>query len=212
MNIIFDLDGTLIDSSQGILSAVDKAFRECGIPMLQPLASRLIGPPLDELLILLSGTDDKAILDTLSRSFKDNYDSSGYKETTVFEGVHELLKQLDRRHRLYLATNKRIVPTRKIMEYFSWNHYFEQVYALDLFAHIENKQALIAYIVSAHALKPEQTVYIGDTMGDYLATRANQLHFIMATWGYDDIAELSDREKAVAPEDIVGIVESLVEV
>ncbi len=209
MDIIFDLDGTLVDSSSGILQAIDDAFKHCNVTMKLPLTSTLIGPPLNELIVMLSGTVDRETLAAISAAFKDNYDSAGYKITTAFDGVNELLDHLYKAgHTLYLATNKRIIPTRKIIEYFSWGKYFEEVYALDLFSHTDSKKDLIAHIINIHQLDTSNTVYIGDTLADSVATRANGIYYIMAMWGYDSEMFL-DGEIAYTPAAIIDCINKI---
>ena len=61
-NVIFDLDGTLIDSSLGIMESFSKAFSVCNINLVRSLDSIVIGPPLMETLSLLSGTSDIIVL------------------------------------------------------------------------------------------------------------------------------------------------------
>ena len=80
MNIIFDLDGTLIDSSTGILTAIEMAFDSCNISLKKPLDITLIGPPLNKLLPILAGTHDEKVLEALTDAFKANYDAKGYKK------------------------------------------------------------------------------------------------------------------------------------
>jgi phosphoglycolate phosphatase len=186
VNIIFDLDGTLIDSCDGILSAITMAFQVCGITLQQPLSARLIGPPLNKLLPILANSDDALVIDPLADAFKQKYDTEGYKETIVFDGIVAMLAQLNiEGHTLYLATNKRIIPTKKIISYFSWEYFFEEIYALDLLPVGKTKADLIAHVMKIHGLDKNNTIYIGDTVADREATQANGLGYIMALWGYD---------------------------
>ena len=186
MNIIFDLDGTLIDSSPSILQTVEMAFDACNIPMKLPLTSELVGPPLGQLLRLLSGTDDEQTLKQLAAAFKQSYDSQGYKATTIFDGVPELLFQLKQQQaQMFIATNKRMVPTRKIIEYFGWDSFFDGVYALDTCEAAENKTQLIDYTLKKHLLDRDRAIYVGDTVPDRMAAHANEINFVMVSWGYE---------------------------
>lgn len=186
MNIIFDLDGTLIDSSSGILHAISIAFERCDVQLKQELTPTLIGPPLTELLPLLAGTTEIGIIEHLSTAFKECYDDEGFKESEVFNGVDKMLVVLnDAGHQVYLATNKRIIPTRKIITYFGWEHLFDGIYALDSFNGLPNKQALISHIILLHDMDKQNTLYIGDTLADHRASSANNIAYVMAMWGYD---------------------------
>ena len=119
-HIIFDLDGTLIDSSDSILDSFSSAFKDCDIDLKRPLTESVIGPPLKVTLSLLSGTNDHAKLELLAKKFKANYDSFGYLNTKVYPGVSKMLDSLMRYNIvMYIATNKRILPTLKIINYFA---------------------------------------------------------------------------------------------
>ncbi|MBL4703710.1 MAG: HAD hydrolase-like protein [Flavobacteriales bacterium] len=186
MNIIFDLDGTLIDSSKGILYAVELAFNSCDIEMKLPLTNELVGPPLLQLLAMVSGSDDVETLDRLAGEFKECYDSQGYKETKLYDGVTELLQGLKRHgFELFIATNKRMNPTQKIVQYFGWGDLFSGVYALDACPSAKNKAEMISYVLKRHELSSSTSIYVGDTEPDRHAAEANGLPFLMVSWGYE---------------------------
>ena len=193
MNIIFDLDGTLIDSSFGILTALESAFIECGVEMRLPLNDELIGPPLNILLGMLAGMQDEALLTRLKIAFKACYDTVGYKQTKTFEGIDDLLLNLKNKgHRLYIGTNKRMIPTQKIIDYLGWRELFIGIYALDTCVEAKNKSALIAYILKEHQILPNQSIYVGDTVPDRIASQDNKLPFVMVSWGYEFLVEPGD--------------------
>ena len=68
--------------------------------------------------------------------------------------------------------------------------------------------ALISYVVETQKLLKSDTVYIGDTQADYTATKANQLHYIMAMWGYDS-DEFSHADCVCSPKDILTVIDSI---
>ena len=134
-NIIFDLDGTLIDSSEGILNGFIKTFEILGVRPTREITKDIIGPPLIQTLSCLAGTEDKKLLSELSDTFKNYYDNDGYKLTKEFLGITDMLRRIfnSGRYDLYIATNKRLLPTKKIIQYLGWSHFFTEVYALDSF-------------------------------------------------------------------------------
>jgi len=193
LNIIFDLDGTLINSSSGILRAVELAFDSCELEMQLPLNNELVGPPLTELLVKLSGTSDEVLISRLTAAFKSSYDSEGYKETSIFDGVENMLKSLKHQgFHLFIATNKRMLPTQKILELFNWSDLFDGVYALDLCKEASNKSDLISYVLKQHELDVHHSIYVGDTVPDKIAALANGLKFVMVSWGYEFQVEDGD--------------------
>lgn len=184
--LIFDLDGTLIDSSASILASYRSAFAQAGCEPAVPLVSAIIGPPLMPTLQRLSPHADPAQLQTLARAFMDHYDQSGYLETAVFPGVHDLLTDAHAAgYPLWIATNKRIHPTRLILEHLDWMEFFQGVYALDAFEpRLPAKAQVIERLVQQHALDAETSLYVGDTEDDRLAAHRAGLPFYMADWGY----------------------------
>lgn len=184
--IIFDLDGTLIDSSDSILLAFKGAFIQANITPDKPLTKDIIGPPLHETLKELLGSDDEKTISLLATLFKQQYDSVGYKETIVFNQVDDLLAKLVKMPiDLYIATNKRIKPTMLILEHLEWLAYFKGIYALDEpTVTAENKTVLITNIIKKHNIAPIETYYVGDTIGDKEAASNNTLSFCYANWGF----------------------------
>lgn len=185
-HVIFDLDGTLIDSAPSILQGFEVAFQQTGLPLQQPLNSAVIGPPLMETLRRLSGRDDPACLQALAAAFKQHYDSVGYQATQVFAGVNAMLASLHAAGTpLYIATNKRHVPTLKIVDYLGWQAYFRAVVALDAFnPPCATKADMIARLLADHGLAPQQCLYVGDRLEDGQAASAQPMPFVLASWGY----------------------------
>ena len=131
-HVIFDLDGTLINSSESILASISRAFDESNQVLRYPLTNKVIGPPLKETLSYLSGTEDPSTLKLLSDRFKKNYDEIGFLQTKVYPGISAMLSKLMRHNiYMYVVTNKRIVPTLKILDHLGWNQYFLSVFCID---------------------------------------------------------------------------------
>lgn len=188
-HILFDLDGTLIDSAPAILASFRDAFAASDVAPVRPIDADIIGPPLNETLQLLSGSDDPALIARLAEAFKASYDTTGYKSTAAYDGIGELLATLAQAGlSLSIATNKRIHPTRLILEHLGWHRYFAHVYALDLFSpRLPDKAAMIARLLADHAIPREAAIYVGDRGEDGESADTNGLPFIAATWGYGSI-------------------------
>ncbi|WP_298396373.1 HAD hydrolase-like protein [uncultured Azonexus sp.] len=188
-HIVFDLDGTLIDSAPAILASFRAAFAQTGIAPAVAIDASVIGPPLTETLQLLSGSDDPALIGRLAEAFKASYDGAGYRETAAYAGVGELLAELAGAGlTLSIATNKRIHPTRLILDHLGWRGHFTHVYALDLISpRLPNKAAMIARLLADQGIAKEQAIYIGDRSEDGESADANGLPFIAVTWGYGSL-------------------------
>lgn len=188
-HIIFDLDGTLIDSAPAILASFREAFAKTGVSPIRTIDETIIGPPLKETLQQVAGSSDAATIGALEAVFKDSYDSEGYKATAAFAGVGDLLAELAGTSRtLSIATNKRIHPTRLILEHLGWLRHFTHVYALDLFTpRLPDKAAMIARLLADQGIAKAEAIYIGDRSEDGESADANELPFIAVTWGYGSL-------------------------
>lgn len=207
-HILFDLDGTLIDSAPAILASFRDAFAQSGIAPARAIDESVIGPPLNETLQLLSGSDDPAQVNRLAEAFKASYDSEGYKATAAYAGVGELLAELAGAGlSLSIATNKRIHPTRLILDHLGWHGHFKHVYALDLFApRLPNKATMIGRLLADQGIAKEEAIYIGDRSEDGESADANALPFIAVTWGYGSLtsAEMRDDWRSAAQPAALG--------
>lgn len=194
--LIFDFDGTLIDSAPGILNAFADALRETGTPPKVALDSSLIGPPLKETLMRLSGSDDPALIQSLSEHFKHHYDSTGVAATDAYPGIEEMLEAFAATGTvMHISTNKRLSVTHAILARLGWQDRFTSVYALDMVEpRLPSKAQLLSKQLSEQRLDPARTVYIGDKLEDGEAAKANGLAFHYASWGYGDLqrAQLDD--------------------
>lgn len=185
-NVIFDLDGTLIDSAPHILSSYSAALNSCGIDPIIQLESSIIGPPLRETLIKLTGVTDSDVLNALIAEFKSDYDNVSCLETRLFQGVDDMLEQLKSLGlRLFVATNKRKEPCFKIINQLGKSGCFDAIYTLDFFEPPKsNKTELIRQLMADLGLKSAESIYIGDREEDGLAADKNMISFFYAAWGY----------------------------
>ena len=188
-HILFDLDGTLIDSAPAILASYRDCFAAAGREPVRPIDASIVGPALTETLQMLTGGTDRALIDELAGHFKASYDSTGYLQTAAYEGIGDLLSQLANSGlRLAIATNKRLHPTQLILQHLGWSTYFDAVYALDMVTpRLTDKAAMIARLLAERSIPREAAVYIGDRSEDGEAADANGLAFIAASWGYGSL-------------------------
>lgn len=188
-HILFDLDGTLIDSAPAILASFREAFAQTGVVPVRSIDDSVIGPPLNETLQLLAGSVDPALIGALTEAFKASYDSEGFKATAAYAGVGKMLGELaDAGLTLSIATNKRIHPTRLILDHLGWSGHFTHVYALDLFVpRLPGKAAMIGRLLADQGIPVAQAIYIGDRSEDGESADANGLPFIAVTWGYGSL-------------------------
>ena len=186
--VIFDLDGTLVDSAPGILQSMAQALQACGQQPALPLDTRLIGPPLGATLARLCPRADAHTLADLTAAFKRHYDQAGYQLSLPYVGMEALLHGLRaRRMPCLIATNKRLLPTTQIIQQRAWAPLFDAVYAPDsLQPPAASKGDLLCQVLARHGLAPAHTLYVGDRWEDALAARQAGMPFFFAHWGYAD--------------------------
>ena len=140
---------------------------------------------------MLSGSSDGATIEALASAFKASYDTTGLLQTLDYDGVGDMLRTLaESGRRLHIATNKRIHPTKLILQHLGWTELFKNVYALDLFEpRLKDKAAMIARLLADRQIPVADAVYIGDREEDGTSAASNALPFIAATWGYGALTE-----------------------
>mgnify|MGYP003952186477 CR=1 FL=1 len=186
MSIIFDLDGTLVDSKAGILQSLSDSFEELGVIPTQSLTGHLIGPPLKTLISCLC--DDPKLIDLLAKTFILQYDSHGFRYSYPFPGIDSLLRYLvDTKVDIYLATNKRYKPTEAILKHLGWTNLFCDIISPDIFdSTFPDKSSMLKYIVSNQNLNHSSTIYIGDRYDDCLAAKLVGIPCALVAWGFND--------------------------
>ena len=209
--ILFDLDGTLIDSEPGILASCKAAVRSLGHDAAGLDLAGLIGPPLEEIMatILARVGDDRIAEGVLA--YREHYGVEGFRASAPYPGVADMLAQLAASDvALYVATSKRTVFARRILEHLGLAHRFAAIYGSEPDGSVDRKSALIAHILKRHDLRPERCLMVGDRRHDVEGARANGVGCVGVLWGYGAREELEAACAAhvvARPADIIPIVE-----
>ena len=184
--VLFDLDGTLVDSSAGILTSLTHALEAHDVAPVAPLDSTLIGPPLREIITSLCPKDTPDHIQSIMDAFKSHYDTIGCPMTTPFQGIEPMLHSLgDQGITLGIVTNKRAIPTALIIRHLQWSHIFSYVYSPDSFKPSSpSKSKLITKLLQDASLDSADCCYIGDRLDDWYSARSNGIRFGWATWGF----------------------------
>ncbi|AGZ23615.1 TPA: HAD family hydrolase [Streptococcus suis] len=194
--ILFDLDGTLTDSGQGILNSVAYALEKMGIeePDTANL-NRFIGPPLYESFsrfYQLSPEDTQSAVDAFRVYFKEK----GMFENQLYPGIIPLLEELRTAGKtLVIATSKPEIFAKQILEHFGIAHYFDVIAGASLDSSRISKADVIGYAINQLEAFPKHAVMIGDREHDIEGARMHQLPAIGVLYGYGNKQEF---EKAGA--------------
>ena len=181
---IFDFDGTLVDSEQAIYQCFQSITKKLAPNRVEYAKNILIGPPLRDTASEILGHEHQDSLDEFVQLFITMHDEQVIEHTQPYPDVIQVLKQLHAQNiPMAVATNKRSAPTKKLIDHFDWNDYFQSVECSDSQSQIRNKDAMIQDIINQNE-SFYRSYFIGDTVNDGLSANLNQLHFIKACYGY----------------------------
>ena len=181
---IFDFDGTLVDSEQAIYQCFQSITKKLAPNRVEYAKNILIGPPLRDTASEILGHEHQDKLDEFVQLFITIHDEQVIEHTQPYPDVIQVLKQLHTQNiPMAVATNKRLVPTQKLIDHFGWNDYFQSVECSDSQSQIRNKDAMIQDIINQNK-SFQGSYFIGDTVNDGLSANLNQLRFIKACYGY----------------------------
>jgi phosphoglycolate phosphatase len=172
--VIFDLDGTLLDSLPGIEWSVRQACAACGIAAPRQSLRPYLGPPIRSILRSAAGVSAPDKLDRLERAFRVSYDGAGWRMTTCFDGAPAALDRLRRQGlRLWVATNKPARATGKILRELQIDALFEEIACRDSRTPpFLSKAELLIDLVERRGLRRAHCLMIGDTGEDGQAAAA----------------------------------------
>jgi phosphoglycolate phosphatase len=185
-NVIFDLDGTLVDSVPGIQWSVETAMKVCGLGRVCPDLTPLIGPPVRAILAQAAETADATTLDRLEEAFRSAYDSDGWRLTRCQRGTREALDQLRAEGcRLSIVTNKPAYATDLILRELAIHSYFEEIVCADSAAPpFASKEARLTDLLHRQGISDSESILVGDTAEDCQAAAGAGIACALVAHGY----------------------------
>lgn len=190
-NILFDLDGTIINSEIGVTGCVVYALRKFGIEETdRALLRKFLGPPLSDSFMRFYGFDTEKAEKAVAY-YRERYVPVGVHENEVYDGVPEMLKSLRAAgKKLYIATSKPEHFAKGILDELSLSEYFDGVYGSTLDESRNTKDKVLAYAVSEIGLDKSASVMVGDRFHDVEGATVNGLPCIGVLYGFGDKDEL----------------------
>ena len=209
--ILFDLDGTLTDSGEGIINCAKMTFERFGLPVPSQAELRtFVGPPLGDSFVRYGIPAERA--DEAIEIFRSRYLTIGKFENHPYPGIDTMLDNLRcQGHRLYVATSKPEVTAIEVLEYFDLAKYFSCICGASLDHSRVTKSDVIAYLLEKSHSKGK-AVMVGDTAYDVIGASAHGIETIGVSWGYgkiDDILQAGAIAIADSPEMLLTIIDSV---
>lgn len=187
--ILFDLDGTLTDSGEGIMNCAKLALEHYGLPIPSETELRtFVGPPLHDSFIRFGVPAEEA--DNAIKIYRSRYIPIGKFENHPYEGIQEVLEKLKALgHTLYVATSKPETMSVEILEHFDMAKYFDIISGASFDRSRSSKEDVIAYLLDQCG-DYDQKIMVGDTAFDVIGAKAHGIPTIGVSWGYGNLEEM----------------------
>jgi len=188
-SILFDLDGTLTDSGEGIMKSTVYALAHYGIEAPSEAQLRtVVGPPLTESFARLGVPADK--LQEAIEVYRKRYIPIGRFENHPYPGIVTLLENLQRDgHKLYVATSKPEWMAIEILEHFDLAKYFDIICGAATDLTRNSKEAVILHLLSQCSIQ-DTAIMVGDTAYDVIGAKEHGIPCIGVSWGYGSVADM----------------------
>lgn len=188
-SILFDLDGTLTDSGEGIMNCAEFALRHFGIPVPARDTMRVfVGPPLSNTFMRF-GVPESNVQEAIE-VYRSRYIPVGKYENALYPGIYQVLEALHRDgFKLYVATSKPEAMSIEILEHFEIAKFFDRICGASLDSSRSTKDEVIAYLLEE--VRPDgNLIMVGDTTYDVLGAAVHKLPTIGVSWGYGTVEDL----------------------
>ena len=192
--LIFDLDGTLLDSIYDIATCMNKVLEDLNLPSYKIEEYKyFVGSGVDILVENVLEEKNKKFKDEVIKRFKLEYDGKLHLNTKPYDGIYELLDELKKLDcNLAVLSNKPHEFTTKYVEHFFSQYNFKEVHGQkeNVAKKPDPTQAL--NIAKALGEKPEDIYFVGDTKVDMQTAKSANMKAIGVLWGFRDEKELRD--------------------
>jgi phosphoglycolate phosphatase len=181
--VIFDLDGTLTDSAEGVVASFRHALAEVGVEVPDgDLAALVVGPPIQDTLSAL-GLGER-VAEAIS-AYRADYTRRGWAMNTLFEGVAEVLTDLRAAGvRLAVATSKAEPTARRILDHFGIAQEFEVIAGASTDGSRAAKADVVAHALAQLEPLPDRVVMVGDRAHDIEGAAEHGIATVLVGWGY----------------------------
>lgn len=183
--IIFDLDGTLVDTAFEVHQSINDTLQKMGLPQVSLAASkRAIGPGPEEFVRILLPKDSLHRAGEFTALLSETYKRYNGMFADFFPGVPQILNQLNGKYKLAIATNKSFNEVMPLAEKLHFSKWFDAVFTRDDVKEPKPAPDLLLHACRAFRVPTKRALMIGDTDNDVLAARAAGMFCCLAKWGY----------------------------
>ena len=187
--ILFDLDGTLTDSGEGIMHCTELTLAHYGLPIPSRTEMRsIVGPPLKDSFKRYGIAPEE--LDNAVVFYRKHYMAVGQFENFPYPGIQAVLAQLkDQGNKLYVATSKPETMAQNILRHFEMDGYFDIICGAVSDAKRSTKEEVIEHLLSLLESK-DGLVMVGDTIYDVKGAAYHGIPTVAVSWGYGIVEDM----------------------
>ena len=185
--VMWDLDGTLLDTKPGIIEAIKETLQIMKLEKLtEEELGTFIGPPFGQSFPKFYGNDE-AQLKEFIETFRDIYKNKTFYHAEPFDGIKEVMKTLKEKGiKQSLCTYKIKNFAENLMEHYELDQYLDCIYGSSIEEKLTKSDMLINSAKDCNISNMKRTVLVGDTRFDFAAAILANSYFIAANYGYGD--------------------------
>ncbi len=211
--IIFDLDGTITDSKEGIVKSLKYSFDQVGCSnMNESTLESYIGLSLENIYADALKTDDIVLINSAISYYRERFAEEGMFQNKLYNGIDTMLNSIAEGRQIMLASIKPALYSNPILEYFNIRHYFDFIIGSSIDGRHSDKAELIDIVLRSRSYPDKkECIMIGDRAGDINGAHINGIDSIAVTYGYSSMKELKQAKPdyfAQSPGDITDIIHS----
>lgn len=191
-NLFFDLDGTLVNSQEGIFNSIKYAAEKMNFSMPDINTLRkFIGPPPHYSFKKYFSIDDNTTEESIKK-YREYYKSKGIFECELYPGMINMLKLLSEKYDLYVTTSKPLPLATEVLKKLNIDIYFKEIAGPPFDGLTVTKMHVVMGIIEKYNLNKNECVLIGDTRFDGEGAQLSDIDFIGVTYGFGTIEELNE--------------------
>lgn len=186
--VLFDVDGTLLDSAPGIISTIEESLQQLGVPGPYGDLHRFVGPPLRKTYAEFFTQETQ--IEEAVRIYRKSYEKRGSHECSIYPGVQEMLTALKEAGvLLYTATAKATEVVAPILKEQGLTDYFDAVMGASMDRSRDTKPEVIRFVLQRPELAGKRVLMVGDRADDLEGASLCGIPSACVLYGYGSRAE-----------------------
>lgn len=207
--IIFDMDGTLIDSGSVITNTINYVREKQGLEILSKDSMlKALNDPNINSSHFFYGT--YSFTQEQTKLFQEYYDEHCTSDIVLYSGIEKLLNDLSGNYLLSVATNANSIYANRMLEFLAIKNYFSLIAGADMVKHPKPKSDILEFSCNELKINKENTILVGDSKKDWNAAKDFKIKCILVNWGFSQYE--SDNETIVVNdvEDLIRKIKTLI--